>query len=370
MPFPPRYLLLFSLCVAACLALTGMDKKKNKPYSELPVIQSKDADQPTQVLPPPKEPPAAVLADTSRLEFSAIPLSAKGLLSQQTREAMRALVRSSRGSTILRIRAFVAGSGDVRRVQEIAGEVFGEKHTPLPAFSVVQAGALPLQAAQISLEVISAGRRDANPYGLGFFSAQIGNSVAQSASHLAAEMSKAGLQPSDALRVTCYVNSFDAAGDWKAPLAVFSQAAVTAVQMLREPVGPQAACDAVARLRAVVDPPVKFLDPVSEQSSAVLVSAPQIVLSGLQMAFGQKEDDVRQSYERLDKALSAFHAGFESAVTLDNYLLFGAVVKTSAAVRAELSTKGRAPAATVLPFEGLPSLDATLGIDVAAIPRS
>lgn len=370
MPLSLRKLLVFSLCFCACLALSGMDKKKNKPYSELPIIQGKDDEQPTQALPPPKEPPAAVLADTSRLEFSTVPLTTKGLLSQQTKEAMRALVKASRGAPILRIRAFVAGSGDVRRVQEIAGEVFGEKHLPLPVFTVVQAGALPLQAAQVSLEVISEGRRDANPNGLGFFSAQVGDTVAQAAARLAAEMKKAGLEPSDAVRLTCYVNSFDAAGNWRAPLAEFSQAAITAVQMLREPVGPQAACDAVARLRAASDPPVRFLDPDSNQSSAVLVSAPQIVLSGLQMAFGQKEDDVRQSYERLDKALSAFHAGFESAVTLDNYLLFGSMIKSSAAVRAELSTKGRAPAATVLPFEGLPSLDATLGIDVAAIPRS
>ncbi len=367
-----RRVFLLVLCVASYGAFAqGSDKKKNKAYSELPIVQTKDQGIPNQVLPPEKDPPPAVLADTNRLVFSLVPLSAKGLLSQQTREAMRAAIRAANhGTTIMKLRAFVAGSGDVRRVQDLEGEVFPDKHQPLPALSVIQAGALPLQGAQIWLEVISQSDREVNPHGLGFFSAQTGTSIAEAGSALSAALAKAGLQDSDAVRVTCYVNSLDSAGDWHAPLARFTSAAVDVVQMMREPVGPAAACDAVARLNADASPAVRYLDPAGGRSSAVLVSAPKIVLSGLQMAFGSQLDDVRDSYGRLNKALAVFHAGFEDVVILDNYFLYSSTIKPAEAVREELSGKAQPPAATRLPFEGLPSLDATLGVEVAAVPRS
>ncbi len=356
---------------ACCVAFApGNDKKKEKAYSELPIIQSKDQVLPNQALPPEKEPPAAVMVDTNRLVFSVVPLSAKGLLSQQTREALRAALRANHGSTIVKLRAFVAGSGDVRRVQELEGDIFPDKHQPLAALSVIQAGALPLQGAQIWLEVISESDRETNPHGLGFFSAQTGATINEAASNLSAALGKAGLHSADALRVTCYVNSLDAAGDWRGSLATFSSAAVDVVQMMREPVGPNAACDAVARLNVPAEPLVHFLDPGPGHSSAVLVSAPKLVLSGLQMAFGSQLDDVRESYGRLSKALAAFHAGFEDIVILDNYFLLSTTVKPAEAVREELSGKAPPPATTKLPFEGRPSLDATLGVEVAAVPRS
>ena len=104
----------------------------------------KKKEEATQTLEAPKEPPAAVTAETSRLIFQVSPLSAKGLLSQQVRDALKALLKSANGATIVKLRAFVAGSGDLRRVQAIAGEIFTERRLPLPALSVVQVGALPL----------------------------------------------------------------------------------------------------------------------------------------------------------------------------------------------------------------------------------
>jgi enamine deaminase RidA (YjgF/YER057c/UK114 family) len=368
----PKHFRRVTLLLLLCAAFApGNDKKKDKAYSDLPIVQTKDQGIPNQVLPPEKDPPPAVQADTNHLVFSLMPLSGKGLLSQQTREAMRAAIRAaSHGTTIVKLRAFVAGSGDVRRVQDLEGEVFPDKHQPLPALSVIQAGALPLPGAQIWLEVISESDREVNPHGLGFFSAQTGASLAAASASLSAALAKAGLSDADALRVTCYVNSLDSAGDWRGTLARFSSAAVDLVQMMREPIGPAAACDAVARLRADANPSVQFLDPVPGHSSAVLVSAPKIVLSGLQMAFGSQLNDVRDSYSRLNKALAAFHAGFEDVVILDNYFLYSSTIKPAEAARQELSGDAKPPAATRLPFEGLPSLDATLGVEVAAVPRS
>src|SRR2546421_10975644 len=71
----------------------------------------------TQTLQVPKDPPGAVVAETRRLVFHVTPLTAKGLLSQQVRESLKALFRLSGSSSVVKLRAFVAGSGDVRRVR-------------------------------------------------------------------------------------------------------------------------------------------------------------------------------------------------------------------------------------------------------------
>jgi enamine deaminase RidA (YjgF/YER057c/UK114 family) len=355
------------ICLLASGILANAQKKKVKPYSELPVIQSKDTELDTQVLPPPKEPRAVVAAETGKLTFSLVPLSRKGLLSQQTREALHDLVRGR--DTVVKLRAFVAGSGDARRVLEIAGEMFAEKHRDVPALSVVQAGALPLEGAQIALEVTTVGKKVVNPNGLGFFSAQVGPSIAGAASKLSAEFAKAGLQPADALRVTCFVNSLDAAGDWRGALNGFSAAAVNVVQMMREAVGPAAACEAVARLTSAPSAPVSFLDSSPDASAAVLVNTPQLIFTGIQMVFGQKPGDVRQAYQRLNSALNGVNSSFGQMIVTGTYLLLTSVKEPAREIRAEMSGKQSSPAETVLPFEGLASSDATMGIDGIAAPR-
>ncbi len=369
MPHRLRSAFLFALAVCLGSFAEGGDKK-DKPYSELPIVKKQDPEDVTQALPPEREPPSAVTAETSTLLFSNLPLSTKGLLSQQTREAVRFLLRNNRGGTVVKLRAFVAGSGDVRRVQEIVSELFSEKHQSLPALTVVQVGALPLEGAQVSVEAVVAGKKTSNPYGLGFFSAQTGGSLGEAASKLREAFAKAGLYASNALRVSCFVNSLDATGDPRTRLSEFAPAAVTVVQMLREPVGPNAACEAVAQLRARAEPAVKFLTGQDGQTAAVLVSAPSIALTGLQMAFGREKEDIRQGYDRLNKALAAVHASFSDLVAENTYLLFGSVAQASGEVRAEYSGHAPPPAMMVLPFEGLASLDATLGIEAVAVPHS
>ena len=49
----------------------------------------KNADDDTQTLELPKDPPMVAIGETSHLIFNVSPLSAKGLLSQQTREALQ-----------------------------------------------------------------------------------------------------------------------------------------------------------------------------------------------------------------------------------------------------------------------------------------
>src|ERR1700691_5965755 len=85
-----------------------------------------DEEPVTQTLPVLKDPPSAVVAETARLVFHVSPLSNKGLLSQQVRDALKALLRDSHGATVVKLRAFVAGSGDMRRVSTIVSETFTE----------------------------------------------------------------------------------------------------------------------------------------------------------------------------------------------------------------------------------------------------
>ena len=89
------------------------------------------------------------------------------------RDALKALSHETGGNTVLRIRAFVAGSGDPRRVRDLVSETFTDRKQPLPALSLIQAGGLPLEGAQVVLEAIAAGRKDVNPNGLVFVPAPV-----------------------------------------------------------------------------------------------------------------------------------------------------------------------------------------------------
>src|SRR6266566_1376303 len=80
-----RLKLLAGLAVLA-VCIYPLPAKKKKP------------EEITQTLALPPDPPATVAADTSRLVFHVSPLSGKGLLSQQVRDALKALLRSSGGA--------------------------------------------------------------------------------------------------------------------------------------------------------------------------------------------------------------------------------------------------------------------------------
>ena len=79
----------FALVALACgLALVAWPAQKKK-------------DEVTQTLQIPRELPNAVVGDTRRLTFHVTPLSSKGLLSQQVRDALKALAREAGGDTVL-----------------------------------------------------------------------------------------------------------------------------------------------------------------------------------------------------------------------------------------------------------------------------
>ena len=363
----PRNPLLCSVLLAL-LAGSGVaqNPKPNPDAGYIPVVapddkKKKKGDEITQALPPSPELPAAVTAETARLTYQVTPLSSKGLLSQQTREALKVLLRSNRGP-IVKLRAFVAGSGDLRRVGEIAGEMFLEKHLPLPALSVAQVGALPLEGAQVVIEAAEADRKVVNPSGVAFLAAQPASGVADSLAKLQKVLATAGMQPSDALLITCFVSSLDDQRDtYQAMAANFPNAALDYLQMQRAPVAPAASCEATARLAK----PASSID-----SQMAAVSNPQIVITGTQLAFGNQDSDFKLAFERLQKTLAASKTRLNRVVMAHLYVTASGLSSRVLSIQSAQASSTHPPAITLVPFESLPSLDALFGIDVIAVPDS
>jgi enamine deaminase RidA (YjgF/YER057c/UK114 family) len=369
------------LFVAAFLALAvtawpADDKKKKKKAEEEEITQT------LEIL---KDPPMTVTAETARLVFDLSPLSAKGLLSQQVRDALRALQSRARGATFVKLRAFVAGSGDLRRVRDIVSETFTERRQPLPVLSVVQVGGLPMEGAQVVLESTASARRPVNPHGLAFISGQAASAdnplapiaplAAKAIDNLATAVRAAGSEPGDVLRVTCLLTMLDGVNDVRALVAKqFPAAVANHVQVQRAPERGIAECEAVARLRAKPASPVALLNPDGlpkspNYSQIAMVGAPKVVLSGIQMAFRFQEADARLAFDRLKRALEEGGASIQDVAFSSAYPLSSSIADLVRKVRFDYFDKSRPPASTMLPFEGLPSMDASFAIDVLAIPK-
>jgi enamine deaminase RidA (YjgF/YER057c/UK114 family) len=324
------------LVLATVLAVSA-SAQKNKKKTEEPV---------TQTLPLLKDPPSAVAAETDRLIFVVSPLSNKGLLSQQVRDALKALLRDNHTATIVKLRAFVAGSGDMRRVSTIVSETFTEHKLALPVVSTIEVGALPMEGAQVVIESIAVEKKAVNPSGLAFYSAQ---PVPQ-------------LRPlTGALRATCFLSSLDDLAKVKSKVDVaFPGATLNFVQSQRLGFEPQDVCESVARLDA---PPAQ---PVVIANGAALVNTPKIVLTGTQMAFRDTDADLRLAFDRLRKALEPLGVTYKDVFWASAYPLTRPLEEKVRAMEREFFEHA---AGTMLLFEGLPSLDATMALDVIAAAK-
>ena len=355
-------------------------QKKKKPGEDegyIPVVapenkkKKKDEDT-TQSLAPIRELPIAIAADTDRIAFQVSPLSSKGLFTPQTREALKYLLHNSHG-TIVKLRAFVSGSGDMRRVGDLVSEAFADKRSGMPVLSVVQVGGLPLEGAQVVIESTEVDKKTVNPNGLAFVSGQAAPTVADSVALVKKALEAGGMQPEDTLRVTCFVSSLDEQRNtYELMKSSFAGAALNYVQMQREPVRPAAECEAVARARSAAPEPISFLNPDGldrspQNSQMVIVNSPKLVFTGTQLAFGRQDSDVKLAFERLGKALSSANSRFVHVVMSHLYLTSGGLAAKIREVRAAFHAGGSPPASTILPFEGLPSLDASFAVDVIAV---
>jgi enamine deaminase RidA (YjgF/YER057c/UK114 family) len=351
------------LLFATASAVLGDKHKKKKGDDELE----------TETLPLLQQPPLAVTAETARLVFHVAPLTPRGLLSHQIKEGLKNLLRQNRGAEIVKIRAFVAGAGDMRRVQTILSETFTDKKLPLPALTTVQVGALPRDGEQVTLESIAVDKRTMNPNGLAFISGQSAQTVGESIAHIDAALSAAGIGPDRVLRVTCFFSQLDHYADsYTALTGAFPAAALDLVQMQRGPVRTPVECEAVAALARLPSSPIEVLDPAAlpkspDHSQIVLVSAPTLVITGSQLGFRDQEFDVRLAFERLGKALMSQGSSLRKVVMSQFYPLSDEAAERIRKLRFDFYDPDRPPASTLLPLEGLPSMDASFAIDVVAV---
>lgn len=345
----------------------------------------KKKEEQTQVLQLPKELPNSVVGETRRLAFYVTPLSSKGLLSQQIRDALKALGREAGGDQVLHIRAFVAGTGDLRRVRDLVSEIYTERGQPLPALSLVQAGGFGQEGAQVVLEAVAEQKKESNPHGLAFVSAPVAVSedpldpvaplAAKSLANLRQVVQAAELTPSDVLRVTCFFTSLDNLGAARQMVeADYPRAALDYVQTQRIPAQAAAGCEAVARLRS---DPVTPLGPLDSEdmanepgiSAIARVDAPRLVLTGTQVSFGYQEQDGRLAFDRLRKVLAQSGSSPRDVVVAHFYPLSQGIAGQVRKLRAEFFDAAHPPAGSLLLFEGLPSMDAGFAVDVVAAKR-
>jgi hypothetical protein len=318
---------LFGLLLIACLAHAQPQPRPIK----RPIDNGLDA-----VLveaPQRAEPPAAITGITERLVFHVSPLSAKGLLSQQVRDALKALDKANGGATMLKLRAFVAGTGDIRRVQAIVVEEFEDKKWPLPAITTIQVGALPLEGAQVVIESVSQERsKQVNPGGLAFFTARSAASGAEAVASLDSAMQRT---TAAALSITCFAPTVEEAERTRAAAErTFRGTAMSFVQPTRLAATPQVACEGIGRLP-------KGTAGIQRLEGVVLAGMPKLLFTAAQMAFR----DPSLAYERLRKTIESSGASYEDVVSSRVYGL----VTTETAAQL---------------VEGLPSLDATQAIEL------
>ena len=348
-----------------------------------PARKQKEEEVRTQVLELLPEPPPVVTADTARLVFGVAPLSRQGLLSKQVRDAVKALFKTQRHSRIIHLRAFVAGSGDTRRVQSVVSEVFTERKQPLPSLSVLQVGRLPIQGAQVVIEWVAETKEPRNPSGLAFISGQavasgeealeVAPLARRSIGRIRSALSGLGLAEQDVLRATCYCSSLrDSIDVQRAMLEAFHGAALTHVQLRRDYTRAFVSCEAIARLRKPVGEPLRFVNPEKpaespDSSQTVLVGAKRLAFSGAQLAFEYQDSDVRLAFERLGHSLEKSGSAFSGVAMARFYPLFGAVAAKIREHRFEFFDPARPPAMTMVEPEGLPSLDASFAMDVVAM---
>lgn len=341
-----------AVLLLAEVAADGFQRRKKREQEEI-----------TQTLELPPEPPPATAADPARLAFLGTPLSSRGLLSQQTRDALRALMQNARGARFVRIRAFVAGPGDLRRVQAIVAETFADRKLPLPVLTVAQVGLLGQEGAQVQLEAVVEQRK---PTGEGvLFAAVSAEGAAEAVQALQRAFEEAGVKPEAPASIVCGVSS--AEGIEPIRQAVYRarpRAAYVGFQRQRIPAGPAVACQGAGVLERAPQGGVR------QSPSGVALGVGKIVFTSAQLAFRYEESDARLAYQRLDRTLQQAGASLKSAVVLNVYPLSDQLAGLAGRIRNEFVDSARPPAGLVMLLEGLPSIDGAFALEAVALPAA
>jgi enamine deaminase RidA (YjgF/YER057c/UK114 family) len=229
-----------------------------------------------------------------------------------------------------------------------------------------------MEGAQVVLESIEIDKKIVNPRGLAFFSGQQAKNVGQAVAQLQTAVNAAGVKTADVLRATCFLSSLEEIQAARAAIAnAFPAAAANYIQLQRQGLEPLAECEAVGRLATAPASPVVLINPAGlsqspNYSQVALVNTPKIVFSGTQMAFGDQDNDIRLAFERLGRVLTAAGATYRDVFWSSIYPLTRPVAEKTGNIRFNFYDRSRPPASTLLLFEGLPSLDGTVAVEVMA----
>ena len=321
----------------------------------------KNTEPKTQVLPLPPELPMALAAETKELDFHISPLLHTGGLAAQIRQSLADLIRDTHGETIIKLRAFVAGAGDARRVQAVVAELFTERRLPLPVLTILQVGSLGDQTAQVIIEAIVSTHRMVNPNGLAFLAGQTGATLKASLDRLSASARAGSVTPDRVLTCTCFTSRMEDHESAQAIIrAAFPNSAVNVVEALRDPVNDATTCEAIGQLSAAATArPVIWL----KKSRVAMVTSERLVFTGLQLTFGSYLDDAHEAFARLQHAAAALQP-VEAPVEVNAFPLniyAGSALRKSTSVPASVFT--------VQTVEGLPSADASAGIEAVMAPN-
>ena len=218
----------------------------------------------------------------------------------------------------------------------------------LPSVSLLRAGGLPLENAQVVLETISVAKRDVNPDGLDFaltepVSAPDPLSPARPLLMKALDQLSTKLRGETALAVSCFVSALSDAAELSTAVAGrFPSAAVNLVQTQRGPFQALAVCEAIAR--------------------GTRFTSERIAFTGTRVAFGAEEKDALLAFTRMDRDLAAAGAPVSGTILTHLYPLSMTIGQMSRRL-----CPSPAPVA-VIPFEGLASIDAGFAVDsIAAV---
>ena len=336
-----RGLRILTCLLAGAIALLPQRKKNEEPK--------------TQVLPLPPELPMAVAANTRALDFHISPLLKTGRLSAQIHESLTDLIRDTRGETIVKLRAFVSGAGDARRVKDFVSELFTDRKLPLPAVSVLQVGALADDSAQVVIEAVVETKHTPNPNGLAFWSGQTAPSFDAALQKLEASVETAAVPPGNVLSCTCFTSRMNDPNGMRSSIQrAFPKTEINVVQALREPIGDTSSCEAVGQLPAA---PQQGQVVLLQDSRAALVDTDRLIFTGIQLTFGDYLDDASVAYSRLERAARAL----DPVTTPVVVNVFSLDASTASALRKTLHFP--LSTFTVQPIEGLPAMDASAGIE-------
>jgi hypothetical protein len=346
---------------ASALTLALIALLVSTAFSSTQRRKGREEEPKSQVVPLPRELPTAIAADTSTLDFHVSPLLKTGGLAVQIRRSLTNLLRDTHGETVVKLRAFVSGVGDARRVLSEVTAIFTEKKLPLPVVTVIQIGRLSDDLAQVVIEAVVATQKNVNPNGLAFLAGQTGKTFTDALNGLRQSAAEASVSPDQVVSCTCFVSNLEGGGAQQSAIqTLFPKAVANVVQAVRDPIEQSTMCQGIGQLaHSPEQGPLVWL----KKAHASQVNSPRLVFTGLQLSFGSYLDDAKEAFSRLQRTASAL--GSNAAPVQVN--AFSLDLTAGAAIRK--STSFPPNTFTVQTVEGLPSVDATAGVEAVLAPE-